>query len=992
MFDLIKVERKTVLLLLVATAFSVSVALAAISQFPLFLIQSAPPNVMLLLDNSGSMDTIMQHSSYNPATTYTGTFRNELYYQRIYYSNDGNLPYLLASSGQDRLDGTLAGVFTRNNRQVKLPLPYVNTRWDGNYLNWIFYHASVTEYESLATDPALGKTRLQTAQEVISSLVKTVSGVRFGLAKFNETSGGSDPQGGKIVAACGTLTPANVDATINGIIAETWTPIGEALAEVWHYFKGGTSPYDSSTTYTTPMTISCQKNFVVLVTDGEPTYDGCYRGDFSSYGCNNAMSATSRMVDVAGYMYTHNAVAILAGSRVHTYAIGLTFDSTALRNTASNGGGEYYTTASGISLNDALQNALTSIINSSASGSAAAVSTGYLTSTTRLYRGMFDSSTWAGKLECWALSTSDLTKGDLVGYPTTPLWEAGALLDSRTDARTIYTAGTISGVYRRFEFTTGNLTTFTSAGFTNYSSNWITYVRGEPLNGGYPSGYRARVSRLGDMVNSPPTIFGPPNALYGDNNYSTFKRTNADRQVLVLSGANDGILHASDATTGNEEWGFIPNSLLGKLKLLRSIPYSHTNFVNGAITVGDAFITSKNESGEVDGAAAWHSIVVCGLREGGRSFFALDLTAPRNPIPLWEVKSSTTNGLGYTFGTPLIVQVPDAGQIDRSRWVALLPNGYESPTTGKTASLLIVDLASGAVVREIVADTTHPNGLASPAAIDRDGDDVVDTVYAGDLKGQVWKFDLSNSDPSKWSAGVLFAAKDASGVPQPITTAPEVILSNTYQIVLVGTGKYLENSDKASTQTQSFYGIYDRNGNLNKALLRGDLTRQTVSVVTQDDQTWRVSSDNTVGANGWYIDLPVAGERVISDPIARSRKIIFTTFIPASDPCTPGGVSWLMELRLDTGGTVLKPAFDVTGDRFVDSNDVVQVGDTTKMPTGTQLGEGLASTPAIVGSEGIEFKFISRSTGEITKVIEGGGSSQFGPRSWRFVRMSGATN
>lgn len=1003
MTNTVKIDRKTVLLLLLATAFSVSVALAAISQFPLFLIQTSPPNVMILLDNSGSMDIIMQHPGYDPSIAYTGTFRNETYYQKIIYqAGQADTYELEAYRRADYVGGTAVagetavGKFVRDGIERNLPLPYVNTRWDGNYLNWIFYHASESQQQSLTIDPGLRKTRIQTAQGVISNLVKNVSGVHFGLAKFNETTGGTNPQGGKVVATCGNLTPDNVEATVNAIVAETWTPIGEALAEMWHYFKGGTSPYNTGTTYTSPITASCQKNFIVLVTDGEPVYDGCYRGDFTSYNCSNTMSAASRMVDVAGYMHTHNAVSTFSGSHVDTYAIGLTYDSTALRNTAANGGGEYYTTASGISLDTALQNALTSIISRTASGSAASVSTGYLTSTTRLYRGMFDSSTWAGKLECWALSTSDLTKGDLVGYPTTPLWEAGALLDARADARTIYTAGTISGVYKRFEFTTGQLSTFTSAGFTNYSSNWIDYVRGEPLNGGYPAGYRARTSRLGDVVNSPPTIFGPPNGLYDENNYNVFKRTGSTRQVLILAGANDGMLHAFDATTGDEKWAFIPQSLLGKLKLLRSVPYLHTNFVNGAITIGDAFIHSKDATtGEADNSAAWHSIVICGLREGGKSFFALDLTDPQNPIPLWEVSSSSANGLGYSFGTPLIVKVRDSSKVEGERWVAILPNGYESPTTSRTASLIIVDLASGTILREIVVDTAHPNGLASPAAIDKNGDGIVDTAYAGDLKGQVWKFDLSDGTPSRWSASVLLAAKDAASAPQPITTAPEVVLRADYQIVLVGTGKYMESSDKSNTQTQSFYAVFDENRNLNSPLTRANLTQQTVTQVTYNDKTWRTSSDNVLGTgkSGWFVDLPIAGERVLNDPIARSRKIIYTTFIPASDPCSPGGVSWLMELNLESGGTVLKPAFDVTGDDLVNSSDLVAVGDGSKMPTGTLLGEGLAATPAIVGTDGgLEYKFISRSTGEITKLVEGGGTSQFGPRSWRFVRMSGATN
>ena len=323
--------------------------------------------------------------------------------------------------------------------------------------------------------------------------------------------------------------------------------------------------------------------------------------------------------------------------------------------------------------------------------------------------------------------------------------------------------------------------------------------------------------------------------------------------------------------------------------------------------------------------------------------------------------------------------------------MAILPNGYESPTSGKAASLIVVNLATGSIIREMVVDTAHPNGLASPAAVDTNGDGYVDTIYAGDLKGQLWKFDVSDADPSKWSWVLLFSAKDApttTGIPQPITTAPEVILRGGYRIVFVGTGKYLETADKSSTQIQSFYGIFD--DDKSKNMVKSDLAKQTVTQVTQGGVTWRVSSENPIGTKkGWYLDLPIAGERVITDPVARSQKIIFTTFIPSSDPCTPGGVSWLMELNIVTGGTLLKPAFDVTGDNLVNSSDMVAIGDASKMPTGILLGEGIATTPAIIGTDGgLEYKFISRSTGEITKILEGGASSQFGPRSWRILKFS----
>jgi type IV pilus assembly protein PilY1 len=827
-----------------------------------------------------------------------------------------------------------------------------------------------------------GKTRIQTARTVVSDLVKSTPGVKFGLAVFNSSN-----DGGRVIKNCGDLTAANVDATVNAINADTFTPLGEALGEVWHYFKGGASAYNSGVTYTSPITSYCQKNFTIIVTDGEPTYDHCYKGDFSGYGCvsggEDVNDNDSHLADIALHMFNNPAVPAYSGSNIITYAIGFTVNSALLQQTAANGGGQYFTSSDGAGLASALQTVVSSIIGMVSSASSVAVNTAFLTTSTRLYRARFDSTNWSGYLEAYNL---DKATGDVIGYPGTPLWEAGSRLTSRSTAREIYTAGTLSGVYKRADFTTANRTTVAAAAsFANYSSNWIDYVRGDSS----PAGYRVRTSKLGDMIYSPPLIYGPPDGYHTDHNYTDFKQTNSTRQALVLAGANDGMLHAFNVDTGDEEWAFIPSSLLNNLPLLRNNPYTHQSYVDGIITVGDAYIASKDANGVSDTTPAWHSIAACGLRGGGRSFFALDITDPTNPIPLWEItpQSPAANGLGYSFGTPLILKLKDNSQPEKFRWVAALANGYEGITSGKAASLIIVDLATGAILKEIVVDSTtftgvSPNGLSTPTAIDKDGDGYADYLYAGDLKGRLWKFDVTGGGSGSWNASLLFTATDSTAKVQPITTAPDVVLRNGFQIVFIGTGKYLENGDQNTTQTQSLYGIYDKNDK--KTVPRSNLTQQTLSEVSFNGNTYLQSSDNPVGTSGWYADLPRSSERVIVDPVVRSGKIIFTTFVPTTDPCGAGGVSWLIELNLDTGGTPLKPAFDLDNSGYVDSGDKLSSG---KYATGTFIGEGIAATPTIVGAGGgQEYKYITSSTGAITKLLEGGGSSQFGPRSWRQLK------
>lgn len=816
-----------------------------------------------------------------------------------------------------------------------------------------------------------GKVKIVSARTVVSNLVKSFPGVRFGLTIFNPIVNNS-VDGGRVVAQCGSLTAANVDATVAGIAANSYTPLGETLAEIWQYFKGKGSSYNSGVSYTSPITTSCQKSFVIIVTDGEPTLDHCYRDDFQQYGCTNTRESfndnSSHLADVAEYMHNHPAVAAFPESTITTYTVGFAVDTRILLDTAENGGGQYFTAANEADLATALNTVITNIMGTTSSASAVAVNSPDLNSNSMLYQATFNSADWSGSLEAFQLNPST---GDVNG---TPLWEAGALLMGRTAPRTIYTA--VSGPYRRVDFTTTNQPLIASAGFPNFSSAWIGYVRGDTA----PPAYWQRTKKLGDIIYSGPVLSWPPDATYLDHNYSAFRQENVGRQSIVLSGANDGMLHAFNANTGVEQWAFIPKSLLGNLKLLRNKPYIHRNYVDGAITVGDAYIASKAVSGTTD-SPAWHTIAVCGLREGGKSFFALDITNPVNPIPLWELDASASNNLGYSFATPLILKLKDKNQPEGFLWVAVLANGYEGGA-GDTASLLIVNLATGQIVKEIANKDTSPNGLATPAAIDRDMDGYADYLYAGDLKGKLWKFDLSSDNISQWKAELLFTAEDPLGHAQPITTAPDVVVRAGYEYVFFGTGKYYELEDRTSTQRQTFYGVKDDNSTKN--MTRDDLTVQTVTNIAYDGELYRVSSSNPIGTtSGWYIDLPETGERVIFGPQVSSSKVIFTTFTPSTVPCSLGGTSWLMEMYLDTGGAN-KPIFDVNGDSLVTSRDTV--GENGALPTGKHLGAGLAASPALVDAGGGREIAYTGIDGRTEKTVTSGSYRQAGLRSWRQIR------
>jgi len=325
--------------------------------------------------------------------------------------------------------------------------------------------------------------------------------------------------------------------------------------------------------------------------------------------------------------------------------------------------------------------------------------------------------------------------------------------------------------------------------------------------------------------------------------------------------------------------------------------------------------------------------------------YALDVTDPSTfseanaaSLVKWEYSDSD---LGYVYGQPSIVKL-NAG--NGSQWAAVFSNGYNS-TTG-VAALYIVDIATGQLIKKIstgAGSSTTPNALATPTLVDADANGTVDYAYAGDLEGNMWKFDLCNltnqnvcaSSNNGWNVTKLFVAQDAGGNAQPITSSVEVtrhFSGDGYQLFF-GTGKYIESSDIATTGAQTFYSLWDRFSSQFSVSGRGNLQQQTATTtLTVNGKVYGTTSSNTVNwdspagsgtQRGWYIDLPTSGERVVSDPSLYSGRILFTSMIPNSSACSGGGTGKLYELDATTGSALGVPTFDVNGDGVVDTNDYV---------------------------------------------------------------------
>jgi type IV pilus assembly protein PilY1 len=286
-----------------------------------------------------------------------------------------------------------------------------------------------------------------------------------------------------------------------------------------------------------------------------------------------------------------------------------------------------------------------------------------------------------------------------------------------------------------------------------------------------------------------------------------------------------------------------------------------------------------------------------------------------------------------------------------------------------------------------VGDTTTPNGIIGTTVIDVDGNGTADAVYGGDLRGNLWKFDISDTTSTNWavafSGNPLFNAT-VSGNAQPITSAPEVSLHPSGGVIVIfGTGRYVATGDGATTNTQSLYGV--RDDGTNGSGTRSNLVEQTITTTTISSVNYRNVSVNTVdwaNRRGWYIDLPLTGERMVVNPVLRNGRAIFTTLVPNSDPCSAGGYGWLMEIDYLTGGQLTERTLDTNGDNVVTAADALVAG--------KQL-EGIASSPAIQGGYGseqapLENKYMNQSTGNVARVLES--SAQWANRrmSWRQER------
>ncbi|MFO1259228.1 MAG: PilC/PilY family type IV pilus protein [Gammaproteobacteria bacterium] len=752
-----------------------------------------------------------------------------------------------------------------------------------------------------------------------------------------------------------------------------------------------------------------------------------------------------------------------------------------LWHAAFNSKGTYVSAQTPETIISELSNALSNIGSRVSSATMAAQNSTTLQTNSYVYQARFDSGSWQGELIAYPIDATGnvsntptwnancvLTGGDCV-FPLkaatnnpgqlpsqrvilTRDWSHNGTLAIPFRWPTNYTALKVTGalpsritsLLSNAPFNPNTIVSTEIIANQVYGDNLIAYLRGDRSQESGNNGvFRTRKGLLGDIINSDPLYVGPPDRLYPDSleiaAYSTFKSANQNRINMIFAGANDGMMHGFNAATGAEIIGYIPGmrEIFTKLPNLSKTNYQHTNFVDGTPNEGDVFVNGQ-----------WKTALISGLRNGAQGLFALDITNPNSfnennasQILMWEFSDEQDPDLGFVYGQIPIVKVRSgAGQ---STWAAIVGNGYNNSladgfasTTGQ-AAIFILFIEKGldgvwTINNDYIKipvgpnNPATPNGLGTPYPVDINGDWITDYIYAGDIKGNIWKFDIRGNTPTNWDQNttLFFSASQSIAGDQPIT-APLVVGPhprglNQGIMIYFGTGKYLEPSDNTTTgqTTQTFYGLWDKlDGTLpTKAeLLKQDiLVEKNQSFDTDGDGTLDTSfalrqvSSNAINWTapinpndpaqhlGWYLDLIVTGhgnhgERQITKPILRNRNIIFTTLIPSQSTCDFGGTSWLMELSAVNGGQTQFSPFDLNHDGIFDNKDLIDLGDINgdgvndyAIASGKQSKVGIASTPAVFLSsdKSKEYKVSNGATG-LESTTENPSTGPQGRQSWR---------
>lgn len=827
------------------------------------------------------------------------------------------------------------------------PVDRVYTVYEGNYLNWFY-------------GPTHTSTRMQVVKDVATALLYSMNGVNVGLMQFNKD------QGGPVVHAMediSTARPGMIDA-INALAPFDNTPLAETLYEAGLYYRGAAVDFGNrqgppnsvdaartapgSDTYKSPLEAGCQRNFVVMLTDGEPTKDEDANGrivaqpnfaDLVGAQCDGSGEGHC-LDDEAEYLFKADLSNSLPDvQNVVTYTIGFIVDLPILKSTAERGGGEYFTADDTASLSSVLTSIVSSILDTQATFTAPTVSVNSFNRTRNLndiFVAVFQPSGdthWPGNLKKYRIDPVDGTIMDANGQPAV---DAGTGFFTAT-SQSFWSTGVdgsevmLGGAANKLpDPSVRNLYTYLGNSALTNSSNEISTTNGlidEALLGiGAPGDPTVEEvvdfargvdvtdidedgnnteprNQLGDPLHAQPAT-----VIYGGTPSSPDLE-----DAVVYFATNDGYLHAIDSTTGIEKWAFVPPDFLQDLvSLYKNESTGNKHYgIDGSPTVQ---ILSVNNDGVIDPSAGEKAYLFFGMRRGGTAYYGLDITDPDAPKLLWRLDGSDLPGLGQSWATPVPtrIAVGDGSNQNDDRLALVIAGGYDTTQDAEIGgtdlignAIYIVDSVSGNLLWH-AGESGADRNLAQmqysiPAdikVIDLDGDHYADRMYAADMGGQVWRFDIiPGQDPSTLVNGGVIAQLGAAPDDPPAAAdsrrfyyAPDAALVNndgdTFIHIGIGSGHRAHpNSD--ATQDR-FYALRDYLAFGKRTQAEYDvLGASPVTDADLIDITDDVNAVIPAGSAGWKFELRDGGwhgEKVLAEARTFDNKVFFTTF-------TPGGVA-----------------------------------------------------------------------------------------------------
>jgi Tfp pilus tip-associated adhesin PilY1 len=571
---------------------------------------------------------------------------------------------------------------------------------------------------------------------------------------------------------------------------------------------------------------------------------------------------------------------------------------------------------------------------------------------------------WFGHLRKYTINTD--------GSRGSELWDAGTvLMNTSASVRNMKTYKTVSGAGTIIDFTTSNLTNADLA-VTTDALQVVGFFRGE-------SAYNLENWKLGDIFRSKPITVGTPSSFFEDvrdtnHAFATHRSSHVRASSpytgrVVLVGANDGQLHSFKTSDGTEAWSFIPPNLLSRLKMIAHNAHpttlTHQSYVDGPVSVADAWVPETASSGTAKSASDWQTILLFGEGQGAGTnlwststncdagfnqtysttypyycgYHCLNVTSPLTPVLCGPTAStnkwlrlglsSSQAYIGAPWSSPMIGRVMVNGN---EKWVAFIGGGFSSPGAADSGKgIFVFDLVNGNLLWSYTkaSNSSLDNPMpATPSIVDIDNDGFIDTAYLGDIGSNMWRFkfcrakdatDDTSCGTSNWTGGLFFQATSSSGI-RPIYTTASVAKDGVGNIwVYWGTGDKLDPT--SANAQEKFFALKDTD-------FTSTRTISDMQNITDEGGTYSGS------AYGYYINLTGQGEKILAEPTVFGGVVYFTSYVPASsnDPCAQGGTAKLWGINYTTGAGAL---------------NIVGATPSTTLPRSMTIGTGIASAPVV---------------------------------------------